>query len=159
MNIKDISQIAKDFVKKYKFSVKVGWFEEKAHRYPKRPRELGSYGGGETRKTGKMGKINNQEVLKFLIDGGRDVLNSPFKRKVKEREKLVHYIMNPINRTSSSIKRIINLSKSFIMVPMMKGQYKAEKPATVKQKGFSRPSIDTGQLVKGVNARYEKNRV
>jgi hypothetical protein len=157
MTFKDISQIAKDFVKKYKFSVKVGWFEEKAHRYPKHPREIGSYGGGQTRKAGKKGKINNLEVLGYLIKGGRDVLNSPFKKNNKERKKLIDYILNPLNRTSSAEKRIINLSKSFIMVPMMKGKYKSEKPTTIKQKGFSRPTVDTGQLVKGVGARYEKN--
>lgn len=108
--------------------------------------------GGYAKKPPKL-----YEVIGRLEKGGRPV----FSRPLDERKKLVNifwdsYFHN-IPKGKGGHKEVRQNAKNIFQIPMLKGWFKHESSRYRKKKGFSRPSILTGQTAISIEAKIEKS--
>lgn len=147
-------KLFKDIKVDYNFSLSVGFLNKKNRGAPVYGK-LTNFAGGLAVKRGTGGdSVDTYKVLESLIKGGRDVLNTPFEKKTDDLKRLEEFFSKPDKKNSTWKKRLINFGKSIIRKPMQLGRYKRESKNTVKQKGFSRPTILTGQLAESSEAIF-----
>lgn len=145
-----------------KYTFEVGILENGPHKLPmERPpgaenfsANLTSYAGGTVRKKSRQdGPLTIAEVaaenearigLNFLIE--------PFKKQSSAIVKFANEFFK-LAFGRSEKKRAENLLQAIVRNPILRGEYGKNAPSTVREKGFYRPMIDTGQLFKAIKAR------
>lgn len=141
-------------IQKYQFQV--GILEDKPYRLAKFPTQWTQYAGMILRKAGfEKSGITLGEIARQL-NNFYEWLTRPFNlASNKDIIKVVSFVVDNLNGKAND-RRILNAIQGIIRNPILRGEYGSNSRKRVKQKGFDRPMVDTGQLFKNIKARWIK---
>lgn len=157
-------QLNKTFAERLKgrlenYDMTVGILKDGKHYLPKQPRELKNYAGGEVRKIDRnaIGPVLNistvsKKMRQYL---GFNYLREPFTESTSDVTRFLATFFNYAFGRSTS-RRLENTLQAVVRNPILRGEYYIESERTIKEKGFSRPMIDTGQLFQSIKAEVKK---
>jgi len=146
-----------------KYDFEVGIFDSTPRKQAK-PKSKGfkNLAGGPARKTGKTTSNTNQSVAKRLrLKYKVNIFRKPFKNKNNSDLKRVINLMIKLFFSdgignASSEARLKNALQALVRNPILRGDYGNNSPKTVRNKGFNRFMIDTGQMFKSIKAKIFK---
>lgn len=155
--MKDLNMLVKD-INKNIGEIQVGIFKNIRRKNP--INKLKSFAGGEARRVGKTTSkgVTNAGILADL-ESKYKVLSSPLQDAGAVKSFLNAVLLSTMT-TKNNKNEIKNTFKSLFVQPILKGAYGGNSAKTVKNKGFNRRFIDTGQTVKNLqikigNTQYE----
>lgn len=152
IKIKEIVSINSLLLKKYSKILRAGWLEDDKRYLPDWD-IFGRLGNGMVVK--KSRKIDPDITIKNVV-GELEMKKRPiFSKPANDKRKIndiIKFIANAGYDKNVSVKKLFNLGKAIFMIPMLKGVYKKESKVWREEKGFSRPTIFTGQTVNAIKA-------
>ena len=147
--MKDFNNLIKD-INKNIGEIEIGVIKNKPRKFPKRG--LKSFAGGVARRTGKNNReITNSSLLEKL-ENKYGLLTKSF-NNTQEVKKFLNDILLGTLTTKNNSNNIVNSFKSLFIKPILRSKYGNNKPSVIKNKGFNRFGIDTGQLVKNLQCK------
>lgn len=100
-----------------------------------------------------LSKVSNSEILRNL-DNKNKILSSPF---VSKQTKQINDILVAIAKSQNPNQQsLINGVVALVKEPILNKRYGNNIIATIKKKGFNFKFVDTGQLIKNIQARIIK---
>ena len=155
--MKDFNNLIKD-INKNIGEIQVGIFKNIARKNP--INKIKNFAGGEARRVGKTSSkgVTNAGVLADL-ESKYKVLSTPLEDTGAVKNFLNAVLLSTMTAKKNS-NEIKNTFKALFVKPILKGEYGGNSAKTVKNKGFNRRFIDTGQTVKNLqikigNTQYE----
>lgn len=136
------------------YTFEVGILSDAPKKMPKKNAKK-SFAGLTIAATGAASqKVSLAEVAKYT-DNRFKWLRKPFKiANNKEVLQVVQELSAQVfGKRSINNKRLENAVQAVIRNPILRGDYGRNAPATIKQKGFDKLGIWTGQMFKAIKAR------
>ena len=156
--MKNLNMLVKD-INKNIGEIQVGIFKNIARKNP--INKIKNFAGGEARRVGKTPSkgVTNADVLADL-ESKYKVLSNPLKDGESVKNFLNAVLLSTMTAKKNS-NEIRNTFKALFVKPILKGAYGGNSAKTIKNKGFNRKFIDTGQTVKNLqvkigNTQYEQ---
>lgn len=155
MKIKGAKQITKKIAKEIgNYNFEVGILQNAPKKLPKKGATK-SFAGLQIAGVGKSSpRVSLAEVAEYT-DNNFGWLKKPFaKTENKDVLKVVNEIASQIfGKKSLDNKRLENAVQAVIRNPILRGDYGSNAPRTIKQKGFDKLGIWTGQMFKATKAK------
>lgn len=145
---------AKGIFEKYEFEV--GILTDKPHKKPL-PKSSGLkvlYGGPARQISSKPSGLSVAQVSNFNRRK-KDYLRRPFKKRSSDIIKFSNHFFK-VCFGKGMTNRLVNYLQAIVRNPILRGDYGPNKPSTVRNKGFNRYMIDTGQLFNSIKAKVIK---
>jgi hypothetical protein len=119
-----------------------------------------SFAGGPARRVGQAGKSKTVRGVSHWFRLRTNYLRAPFHESrrgddiIKFTKEFFKYAFG-----RSQEKRLRNLMQAIVRNPILRREYGPNKMSTVRNKGFDRYGIDTGQLFKNITAKVNRKKV
>lgn len=136
--------------------IEVGILKEK-HNFKPKYNQFKSLGGVKARKVDKSKRsiLSNAEILEKL-QKRYQLMTKPKNNRIPQLEDQIAKGLADFLVTGKGLNGVLNASRAIVRQPIIDGRYK-NKPSTVKQKGFNRGGIDTGDTFKDIEAVLVKD--
>lgn len=154
ISFKTTTGIGKVLQEQYSQGVEAGWLENKKYFETDFNKGFGRKTGGKTRIKGKISRLLNFDVVEALEKGGRRVFSKPSESyETKEFRAVLDILAMGKEIIKKGEVKLRNLASSIFVKPMIRGEYRKESQGWLVTKGFSRPTILTGQTLERISAR------
>lgn len=141
-----------------KYQFEVGTFTNAAHRNAKSGSKRSFLGGPARQVSGKSSGDTIKQVSKKLQAYlGFNYLVKPFLVKTRELDKFMNEFFLLITGVSS-VRKVEKLLLNVVRKPILLRKYGPNTESAREAKGFDRLMIDTGQVVRSIQAKIKRRR-